>query len=84
MGANECGIVHATPSMPEATKTPPRTVTLPAGQWLQIDDVFELIENAREITLPPRPQPVDPAPDWQCYALNPPHAETYGPQGSGR
>jgi hypothetical protein len=55
-------------------------VTIPGGVWLPIDAVFQAIDNGRRIELPPKPRPVTPAENWECYRLNPPRAEHYDVQ----
>ena len=48
-----------------------------ARRWVPIDQILAALDDTREITLPPRTRPVDPAPDYDCYRLNPPE-ECYG------
>ncbi len=45
----------------------------PVRRWVPIQHLLDAIEERREhITLPAAPQPVTPASDDECYALNRP------------
>ena len=58
----------------------PAVLTIPARRWVPIDAWFAAYNAGRVIELPPRTREIDPAPDWACYALNPPRSEGYGPR----
>ena len=43
-----------------------------ARHWVPIDRLLSVIDEQEPITLRPRPRPVHPASDDECYRLNPP------------
>jgi hypothetical protein len=52
-------------------------------RWVPIDQLLSAIEDDRIITLRPRPRPVFPASDEECYALNPPADCSHAKQEAG-
>jgi len=53
------------------------TVRPTARRWVPIDQILSALDDAPAVILPPRARPVHPAPDDECYRLNPPE-ECYG------
>ncbi len=52
-------------------------------RWVPVDQLLSAIEDDRIITLRPRPRPVFPADDAECFRLNPPDECSHAKQAAG-